>query len=296
MYNWQLLLELTLKAMMILAAAGLLSVMLRNAAAALRHSVWSLALGGLLLLPVLTLVVPAWRVAILPAPNRYGTRSGSDLVGAPPARYRSPYCTNCVDLAMPDKAAADATAIAPPAAPPPPTAMIAPELSAEVAASVAKLAAHQDMLAALQEKAANNELSATEKQELTRVQQTVSTMQDELRAFHARHRANENLRPQTGIYWCDETSGLRQSVYPQAHANANDGRDAGICSGDETCRLGQPDCRSVDPIENARRHRRVCAVGARLGLGQIVGARSARNQNPRREARRCQRPESFGLR
>ncbi|MBL8203806.1 MAG: M56 family metallopeptidase [Blastocatellia bacterium] len=69
MYSWQLLLELTIKAVMILAVAGLLSVLLRNASAALRHSIWSLALGGLLLLPVLTLVVPAWRVAILPAPD-----------------------------------------------------------------------------------------------------------------------------------------------------------------------------------------------------------------------------------
>ncbi len=69
MNSWQLLLELTCKALLILAAAGLLTVLLRNASAALRHTVWSLALGGLLLLPLLTLVVPAWRVAILPAPD-----------------------------------------------------------------------------------------------------------------------------------------------------------------------------------------------------------------------------------
>src|SRR6266542_448199 len=53
---------------MILTAAGLLSVGLRSASAASRHAVWSLALGALLLLPVLTWAVPAWRVAILPAP------------------------------------------------------------------------------------------------------------------------------------------------------------------------------------------------------------------------------------
>ena len=65
----QLLLELTVKAFMILAAAGLLTVLLRKTSAALRHTVWSLALGGLLLLPLLTVIVPAWRVAILPAPD-----------------------------------------------------------------------------------------------------------------------------------------------------------------------------------------------------------------------------------
>src|SRR5499426_519442 len=68
MNHWQLPIELTFKGILILAAAGLLSVGLRNASAASRHAVWSLALGALLLLPVLTWAVPAWRVAILPAP------------------------------------------------------------------------------------------------------------------------------------------------------------------------------------------------------------------------------------
>ncbi len=68
MNHWQLPIELTLKGIMILTAAGLLSVGLRSASAASRHAVWSLALGALLLLPVLTWAVPAWRVAILPAP------------------------------------------------------------------------------------------------------------------------------------------------------------------------------------------------------------------------------------
>ncbi len=69
MNNWQLLLELTIKAIVILATAGLLCTVLRRASAALRHTIWSLALGSILLLPILTLIVPAWRVAILPAPE-----------------------------------------------------------------------------------------------------------------------------------------------------------------------------------------------------------------------------------
>ncbi len=101
MNNWQLLLELTLKAMMILAAAGLVSVMLRNSAAALRHLIWSLALGGLLLLPVLTFVVPAWRVAILPASNR----AESSLAMAPIAADE--------ELTPMPAVASDAVAIAP---------------------------------------------------------------------------------------------------------------------------------------------------------------------------------------
>lgn len=67
MITLQLLLELSIKAILIISIAGLLCVLLRNASAALRHTVWSLALIGLLLLPILTFIVPAWRLAILPA-------------------------------------------------------------------------------------------------------------------------------------------------------------------------------------------------------------------------------------
>ncbi|MFN7929842.1 MAG: M56 family metallopeptidase [Blastocatellia bacterium] len=63
----QLLLEVTLKATLILALAGLLNVLLRQASATARHLVWSLALGALLVLPLLASLLPGLRVPILPA-------------------------------------------------------------------------------------------------------------------------------------------------------------------------------------------------------------------------------------
>jgi beta-lactamase regulating signal transducer with metallopeptidase domain len=103
MIHWQLPIELTLKGIMILAAAGLLSVVLRNASAASRHAVWSLALGALLLLPVLTWAVPAWRVAILPTPSTPVAENASlDTENSAAVAERLP-------LALPSRAAIEAT-------------------------------------------------------------------------------------------------------------------------------------------------------------------------------------------
>ena len=57
--------DLTLKGALILALAGLLTRMLKTASAATRHLIWSLALCSVLLLPILTVVLPAWRVPVL---------------------------------------------------------------------------------------------------------------------------------------------------------------------------------------------------------------------------------------
>jgi beta-lactamase regulating signal transducer with metallopeptidase domain len=100
MNHWQLPIELTLKGIMILASAGLLSVGLRKASAASRHAVWGLALGALLLLPVLTWAVPAWRVAILPAPVAENASLNTETSAA--VVERSP-------LALPSHAAIGAT-------------------------------------------------------------------------------------------------------------------------------------------------------------------------------------------
>jgi len=52
--------------MVVLTAAGAASLALRRASAAARHLVWSLALVSLLALPLLSLILPAWSVPILP--------------------------------------------------------------------------------------------------------------------------------------------------------------------------------------------------------------------------------------
>jgi len=57
-----LLFAATLKGTLFLALASTLTLALRRASAAVRHLVWSLALGALLALPIVSLTVPAWNV------------------------------------------------------------------------------------------------------------------------------------------------------------------------------------------------------------------------------------------
>jgi beta-lactamase regulating signal transducer with metallopeptidase domain len=61
-----LLLDVTLKATILLGLAGLLSVLLARRSPALRHFVWTLAVIGVLLLPVLSVTVPHRTVHVAP--------------------------------------------------------------------------------------------------------------------------------------------------------------------------------------------------------------------------------------
>ena len=56
-----------LKSFVLLAFAGLAATALRHRSAAARHLVWSSALSGTLLLPILSLALPQWRVSFLPS-------------------------------------------------------------------------------------------------------------------------------------------------------------------------------------------------------------------------------------
>src|SRR5882762_4721102 len=62
---WAVALEISWKGAVVLAAACAVSLLLRRAPAALRHAVWVLALGSLLLLPAFQVMLPAWRPAAL---------------------------------------------------------------------------------------------------------------------------------------------------------------------------------------------------------------------------------------
>ena len=61
-----LLLALAVKSVFMLGLATLIAFALRRAAAASRHLVWSLAIVGLLALPLLSLALPAWQWSVLP--------------------------------------------------------------------------------------------------------------------------------------------------------------------------------------------------------------------------------------
>ncbi len=60
------LVDVGVKGIVLLALAGLVALAMRRASAAARHLVWTLALTGLLLLPVLSFVMPKWQLPILP--------------------------------------------------------------------------------------------------------------------------------------------------------------------------------------------------------------------------------------
>ncbi|MBW3660221.1 MAG: M56 family metallopeptidase [Gemmatimonadetes bacterium] len=62
-----LLLDLALKGTVVLLSAALVARVLRNRSATARHLVWSVALASLIALPLLSVTLPGWRLAILPA-------------------------------------------------------------------------------------------------------------------------------------------------------------------------------------------------------------------------------------
>lgn len=65
--GWEFLLNVAAKGAVVLGAAFLLSLALRRASASTRHLLWTLALAGLLFLPLLSTVLPAWHAPVLPA-------------------------------------------------------------------------------------------------------------------------------------------------------------------------------------------------------------------------------------
>jgi beta-lactamase regulating signal transducer with metallopeptidase domain len=58
------LIEVALKASILMAGAAAVVAVLSRASAATRHFVWTLAIAGLLLLPIVTAVLPTWEVAV----------------------------------------------------------------------------------------------------------------------------------------------------------------------------------------------------------------------------------------
>lgn len=70
---------ITLKASLVLAVAAIVQAFVhRRASAAMRHLVWTLAIGGVLLLPILSLALPDWPVVI-----RTASPKGADLARVP---------------------------------------------------------------------------------------------------------------------------------------------------------------------------------------------------------------------
>jgi beta-lactamase regulating signal transducer with metallopeptidase domain len=75
-----LLIAWSAKSVLILGLAGMIAFALRRSAAASRHLVWSLALAGLLALPLLSFALPAWQWSILPEDLRSQAAVPANLV------------------------------------------------------------------------------------------------------------------------------------------------------------------------------------------------------------------------
>lgn len=96
-----LLVDATVKATVLLALAAALATLPRRAPAAVRHRIWFLALVGALVLPMLSAVLPQWRLHVLPEGLGSGLASpasvstsrnlapGNPAVGPQPAAPRS---------------------------------------------------------------------------------------------------------------------------------------------------------------------------------------------------------------
>jgi len=63
--SWIAVADSVVKATAIFLTAGLASVLLRRRSAALRHVIWTLALGAVLVLPLLSMAMPRWQVKLV---------------------------------------------------------------------------------------------------------------------------------------------------------------------------------------------------------------------------------------
>ncbi len=77
--------DIVVKATLLLAAVALIDGSLRQCSAALRHRIWATAFVGLLLLPILSIIVPEYRLAILPVDWNAGEQVNPNNVEKPTA-------------------------------------------------------------------------------------------------------------------------------------------------------------------------------------------------------------------
>ena len=81
--SWVAPADAVLKATLIFAAAGLVSFCLRRRSAALRHMIWTLALGSVLVLPVLSLALPRWQLNLVTIDGPSAVASSQSPVSSP---------------------------------------------------------------------------------------------------------------------------------------------------------------------------------------------------------------------
>ncbi len=93
MTTLELLIDVTLKGVVICAVAGFATVMLRRSSAFTRNMVWVFALVGLILLPAFSVLSPLWNLPIIPELRSWGSgpytaelsKPDQDVFGGPPS-------------------------------------------------------------------------------------------------------------------------------------------------------------------------------------------------------------------
>src|SRR5688572_18765127 len=93
------LLAFALRATVLLAGAWIATKLLRGASAATRHLVWTTAIAGVLALPLLSVVVPAWNVPLLSIEARVDAPREADV--AMGAGLRQPAAVTAVSQSAP---------------------------------------------------------------------------------------------------------------------------------------------------------------------------------------------------
>ena len=83
--SWLAIADAVGKASILLGAAGLTSLALRRGSASARHLVWTLALVGALIVPVLSLALPRWTVPVVAIPAAAMPRSLTEPATLEPA-------------------------------------------------------------------------------------------------------------------------------------------------------------------------------------------------------------------
>src|SRR4051795_9314763 len=85
--SWIAVADLVVKATLLFLSAGVASFVLRRRSAALRHIIWTLALGGVLVLPILSVALPHWQWNLVTIET--ASQSGSSLP-APVSSFQLP--------------------------------------------------------------------------------------------------------------------------------------------------------------------------------------------------------------
>jgi len=125
-----LLVDATLKTTMILLVAGVVTFAMRAASAAARHAVWTIAFGGILVLPLLSTLLPSVEVGFLPRVELPGPATAPGTSQPPPAPTPGAGVQSRPDAALPEASPASTAPRPSPASDPGPTLIPSSPLSA----------------------------------------------------------------------------------------------------------------------------------------------------------------------